>query len=156
MRISDWSSDVCSSDLADEAVVQIDEQQCVLAAPGHQNSVSISEGWPFDRAASRNSRSKAARTARMVSSRVAGLPVSMREIVSWRRPVFSPSCVWLQPCRLRARRTRLPICRGVRASSVLGGLLSRYDKSSISGSAHKWQICARPYNHYLTELSHKA
>src|SRR3546814_15860179 len=109
MRISDWSSDVCSSDLqvledrrnglttvgiftqrqgerdrecllptkpdvvvakadctarllcqvADEAVVQIDEQQCVLAAPGHQNSVSISEGWPFDRAASRNSRAKA-------------------------------------------------------------------------------------------------
>src|SRR3546814_10495409 len=132
MRISDWSSDVCSSDriftqrqaerdrecllptkpdvgvakadctarllcqVADEAVVQIDEQQCVLAAPGHQNSVSISEGWPFDRAASRNSRSKAARTARMVSSRVAGLPVSMREIVSWRRPVFSPNCVWLQ------------------------------------------------------------
>src|SRR3546814_1445624 len=80
MRISDWSSDVCSSDriftqrqaerdrvcllptkpdvvvakadctarllcqVADEAVVQIDEQQCVLAAPGHQNSVSISEG----------------------------------------------------------------------------------------------------------------
>src|SRR3546814_7695563 len=38
----------------------------------------------------------------------------------------------------------------------MGGLLSRSDKSSISESAHKWQICARPYNHYLSELSHKA
>src|SRR3546814_4167446 len=79
-------------------------------------------------------------------------------ISDWSSDVCSSdlSCVWLQPCRLRARRTRLPICRGVRASSVMGGLLSRSDKSSISGSAHKWQICARPYNHYLSELSHKA
>jgi len=44
---------------------------------------------PFERGAIWNSRSNAARTISSVSILVEGLPVSIKEIVSWRNPIVA-------------------------------------------------------------------
>lgn len=77
-----------------------------MEAAAHQKISSIAAASPFDRGRIRNSGSRTARTARIVSTFVAGLPVSIREMVSCRRPVFSLSCLWLRPCGR-------PSCRSV-------------------------------------------
>src|SRR5579883_2722942 len=128
-------------EMADETVVEIDAQRCMLAAPRHQNMSSISAACPFDRGPIWNSRSSAASTARRVSILLAGLPASISEIVSWRRPALSPSCVWLHFRCLRARRTRLPICFGLRATFAIGHLWPNSDNLSISGLANKADLC---------------
>ena len=99
-------------EMTDQAVVEMDVERRVKPAARHQKIASMSAARLVVRGTIRNSRSRAARTARIVSSLAAGLPVSIREIVSCRSPALSPSCVWFQPRCLRARWTRVPICFG--------------------------------------------
>jgi hypothetical protein len=72
----------------------------------------------FDLEATRSSRSSAAKSARSVSIRAEGRPFSTREIVAWRKPVFSESWVWFRPCFFRARRMMFPICLESLASCI--------------------------------------
>src|SRR6056297_3185055 len=121
---------------ADKTVVQIHAQRHVGWPPAHQNRSSISRAWPLVRSHILNSRSRAPRTARMESSFAGLSPLSITEIVAWRSPARSASCICVQFRFLRARWMRVPICLGVRARSFI---------ASVYGAAHKLSIYFEAY-----------
>jgi len=74
-----------SAQMTDQAVVQINPQRFPLTATLHLKMSSMSAGCAFDLGAIRNSRSSAARTARIVSSLSAG-----DDHRGWYEQLFAP------------------------------------------------------------------
>ena len=84
---------------------------CHAYPPRVQSSVERGVIW--------NSNPNAARTSKRVWSFVFGTPLSMPEMLAWRKPAIDANCFCESDLRFRSLRIKFPICFAFRANAFI-------------------------------------